>query len=54
MRAITPLNTINHKKHRLQYINVCSTFKFGEIHICLIHENNVTAKIHVKDVPLSC
>ena len=52
--AITLLNTINQKNHRLQYINVCSTFKFAEIHICFINENNLTAKIYVKDVPLSC
>lgn len=52
--AITLLNTINQKNHRLKYINVYSTFKFAEIHICFINENNLTAKIYVKDVPLSC
>lgn len=42
------------QNHRFQYINICSTFKFVEIHICFINENNPAVKMCVKDVPLSC
>lgn len=42
------------QNHRFQYINICSTFKFVEIHICFINENNPAVKMCVKEVPLSC